>query len=183
MVPSCKCKSRLLYKFFFETLLKTSIIPYSHFALCMCKSCWDTARPGWLSTLAASPWGGSHCLKKCCFLQCTAASSCRVQMVASHLYWECFLFQESEATPKEDRSISLFPSIEEWGNMTMKHFSMTPELSTNLSSLTPHSHPTFSFMHCELIDQVSYLSVTWSFLDTYPQETRERVHNTMWMPW
>lgn len=102
---------------------------------------------------------------------------------ASLLYWDWLPFQENEEPPKEDRSISLFPSIEEWGRMMMKHFSMTPELNTNFFSLTPHPHPTFLLMHCELTDQVSRLSVRWSFLYTYPQEKRKRVHYTVWMPW
>lgn len=48
--------SQDFFSFFFfkKNFLKKSIIPYSHFALCMYKHCWEAARPGWLSILAAS---------------------------------------------------------------------------------------------------------------------------------
>lgn len=62
------------------------------------------------------------------------------------------------------RSISLFPSVEEWGRMMMKHFWTTPELSTHFFSLTLYSRTTFLLMRCELTDQVSHLSVRLSFL-------------------
>lgn len=144
--------------FFKKTFLKTYIIPYSHFALCICKHCWEAARPGYW--LLLSPHEEEVVLllatDSCFFFQSSDSSFSSPLRLTS--------ISGEGRTSQGGRSISLFPSIEEWGRMMMKNFSVTSELSTNFFSFTLHSHPTFLLMHCELTDQVSHLSVRLSFL-------------------